>query len=78
MIEQYPDQEFLLADGFDAAILGVDVKTKRVIYSRDKCIEILQEDGMDREEAEEYFDFNVSDAYVGEQTPIFLESIGEL
>lgn len=75
---QYPDSELLLADGFDDAIIGVDAKSLRVIYSVDKCIEILQGDGMSEEEAQEYFDFKVVDAYVGEQTPIFLESIGEL
>jgi hypothetical protein len=28
---------------------------------------------MTHEEAEEYFSFNVEGAYVGEQTPVFLE-----
>jgi hypothetical protein len=30
-------------------------------------------DEMDHEVAEEYFQFNVEGAWVGEQTPIFLE-----
>jgi hypothetical protein len=34
----------------------------------------MDRDGMDDIEAIEYFDFNVSGAWVGENTPIFLES----
>jgi hypothetical protein len=69
--EAYPDESFLKADGFDEAIIGVDEKTLRLIYSVSKCIDILIAQGMDSEEAIEYFDFNVSGAYMGEQTPIW-------
>lgn len=62
--------EFLFADGFDDAIIGIDLNSMRVIYSVSKCIEILQVD-MNEEDAAEYFDFNVLNAYVGEQTPIW-------
>ena len=42
-------------------------------YDRDKCIEILvKRDEMTYEEAVEFFEFNVSGAWVGENTPIFL------
>ena len=69
------DDEFLLeqllfADGFDDAIIGVDLHSMRIIYSVSRCIEILQVD-MNEEDAAEYFDFNVLNAYVGEQTPIW-------
>ena len=58
-----------------------------VAYDRDKCIEILAkdmaEDSDDPSEtaitdeeayadAEEYFEFNVAGAYVGENTPVFV------
>jgi uncharacterized beta-barrel protein YwiB (DUF1934 family) len=43
-----------------------------VIYDREKCIEILMADGTDRDEAEEYFEFNTSGAWVGNATPGFL------
>lgn len=76
--EQYPDEEFLQADGFDEALLGVFYDkvngVYKLVYSRDKCIEILMvRDGMTDEEANEYFDYNVEGAYVGEQTPIWVE-----
>jgi hypothetical protein len=70
LIERYPDETFLLADGFDGAIIGVDEKTWRVIYSVSKCIEILGKD-MPYDDAFEYFEFNTAGAYVGEQTPIW-------
>ena len=70
--EQYADEIFLKADGFDEAIIGVDETTMRLIYSVSKCLEILMKD-MSRGDAVEYFDFNVSSAYVGEKTPIWCQ-----
>jgi len=34
---------------------------------------LVARDGMSMEEAEEYFEYNVQGAYVGEDTPIFME-----
>ena len=59
------------ADGFDEAIIGVDEKDMRLIYSVSKCIDILKKDGMNYDEAIEFFDFNISGSYVGEKTPIW-------
>lgn len=68
------DGAILLADGFDEALLGfVEVAGRSMValYDRNKCIEILMSDGMDDEVAQEYFEFNVIGAYVGEYTPAF-------
>ena len=35
------NSEFLIADGFDDAIIGVDESSHRVIYDVDKCVDIL-------------------------------------
>lgn len=70
LLNNYPDDTFLLADGFDDAIIGLDEKEMRLIYSVSKCIDILSVD-MSHEEAVEYFEFNVSGAYMGEKTPIW-------
>ena len=70
IVEWFPEDEFLIADGFNEAIIGVDSNTMRLIYSVSKCIDILSKD-MDEEEAVEYFDFNVRGSYVGERTPIW-------
>lgn len=73
----YEDETVKTADGFDDAFVTITRpwQTQRIpvaVYSREKCIDILIEGGCDREEAEEYFEFNVSGAYVGPQTPIFI------
>lgn len=62
----------LIADGFDSAIIGTTTKDLAV-YSISKIIEILIErDGMDEEEAVDYFYYNIDGAYMGEETPIFV------
>jgi len=68
----------LLADGFEDAYIGVVYIFNKVlsVYDMDLCLDILvKRDGMTREEAQEYFDFNVLGADVGEDTPAFFESI---
>ena len=70
LIEKYPDDDFLIADGFDEAIIGMDETEMRIIYSVKKCIKKLEEE-MEIDEAMEYFTFNVSEAYMGEKTPIW-------
>jgi hypothetical protein len=72
IIEQLEQQEetSIFYDGFDDAIIGVELNTFRIIYSTTKCIEILCKD-MSEDDAREYFDFNVVGGYVGEKTPIF-------
>ncbi|MFW6246626.1 MAG: hypothetical protein ACOC22_00420 [bacterium] len=73
-IEQYPDEEFLSADGFEDAIIGIS--GNKLVYSNQKCIEILMiRDGMSLDEAVEYFTFNVEGAYMGEKTPIWVEDM---
>ena len=71
------DESVLLADGFEIAFIGIGRQFGNPIsvYDREKCIQILEEQGMSRDEAEEYFSFNTEGAWVGEQTPIFLERI---
>jgi hypothetical protein len=73
----------LLLRGYESACVGVWVKEDCqgellpvAVYDIDKLIEILmQRDGMTREDANEYIDFNIAAAYVGERTPIFIEPI---
>jgi hypothetical protein len=71
IIEYYGDEEFLKADGFDDAIIGVEIPSMRLIYSVKRCLEILIDEGMTYEDAIEHFDFNIGGAYVGEKTPIW-------
>ena len=65
-------------DGFDEAILGPAVlwtpaRAQVLVYDAEKIREILMaRDGMDAEEAREYIEFNIEDAYVGENTPVLV------
>ena len=71
--EQYP--ELLIADGFDKAIIGLSTSINKmsVAYETNKCIKILMSrDKISREEAIEYFEYNVAGAYVGDNTPTFI------
>lgn len=70
LVEAYPDDEMLFADGFDGAILGYDKRSGRVIYSIAECINILCVD-MDEEDAMDHFYYNVEGGWVGEKTPIW-------
>lgn len=70
IIEHYVEEEFLKADGFDDAIIGVDEKEMRLIYSVSKSLKILEKD-MSPLDALEHFTYNVSGSYVGVKTPIW-------
>jgi len=75
--DNYPDDEILLADGFDRAFLGIGRVFNGpsiAVYDKSMVITILRESGMKLDEAYEYFDFNVAGAYVGEKTPMFVET----
>ena len=73
---------FLSEPEFDQAIVGVADRigmSTVVVYDTSKIIDILCErDGMDREEATEFYEFNILGAYVGEQTPMFISLIDDL
>ena len=71
IVEAWPEETFLKADGFDDAIIGVDSQTMRLIYSRSQMVDILVNQGMEEDEAIEYLEFNTYGAYMGEQTPIY-------
>jgi hypothetical protein len=78
--EQLKDEnpDALFADGFDDAIIGIARRfggMALVAYDRDLCVKVLMDrDGMSQEEANEFFDFNVIGSWVGEGTPIFLDT----
>jgi len=77
ILEWFPEEEILKADGFDEAIIGIDDTSMRLIYSVNKCIIILvsevlvSEEDLTEEEALEHFHYNVKGSYVGEKTPIW-------
>jgi hypothetical protein len=74
IMQSNPDA--LFADGFDDAILGIAERCGEylVAYDINKCITNLIGQGMTHDEAVDYFEFNVAGAYVGEGTPIFVDT----
>lgn len=75
IIEAYgesADDGILFADGLDDAIIGICPESLRVVYSRTAVINVLM-DHMGVEEAIEYAEYNTFNAYVGEQTPIWVD-----
>jgi hypothetical protein len=77
LVDQNGGEELMFLDDekFDKAIVGLCDRFGEptvVIYDRDKVIEALKEDGMDYEEALEYFEFNIAGAWMGSLTPAFL------
>ena len=71
----------LTADGLDDAVLGIGYRCSKeplLVYSVDKVIEILvRRDGMTPDEAREFFEFNIGGAWMGEGTPIWLETFNK-
>jgi len=72
--ENFPDEEILIPDGFEEAFVGIATQFNKpiAIFNRQKCLEILCRD-MLYEDAIEYFSYNVEGAFVGENTPAFLD-----
>jgi hypothetical protein len=63
-------------DGLDEAIVGITEEFgtgRRILYSKDKILDILMKrDLMTYSEAEEFYDYNILGLYAGEQNPVFL------
>ena len=75
LAEEYPD--LMRMDGFDDAILGVveRIGLQTVCYDLNKVISMLMEQGMDEQDAWDWYQFNMVGAWVGEATPVFLERL---
>ena len=78
LLESLTENECLLADGFENALIGISGGSNPVaIYDIDKCLKILEDQFKNDSddpyaEAVEYFEFNVMGSYVGEKTPIYI------
>jgi hypothetical protein len=76
-MDNYPDEEIITVDGYDAAFIGVGQSYNRTVacYDFDKLIEILMKDTeypLSYKAAVEYFDFNLVGMHIGENAPIFI------
>jgi hypothetical protein len=68
--------EALTADGYDDCIIGIGERCGQsdiFVYDSDKIInKLVKRDGMDYEEALEFYSYNIAGAWMGEGTPIFV------
>lgn len=66
----------LLADGFETCLVGLGRRCGQptlAVYDYQAGVQLLiLRDGMTHEEAEEYLEFNVVGAWMGEHTPLWL------
>ena len=62
-------------DGYDKAILGL-TDNGQIVYSKEKMVKILMkcDKDMSEEDAWEFLDFNTFNSYIGEQTPIYINT----
>ena len=75
IIENYGEDDFLIADGLNEAVIGLDVSNMRLVYSKMKCMKIRMFEGLSQEDALEDLEFNTWSAYVGEFTPIWCDDL---
>jgi hypothetical protein len=68
-------------DGFDSAIIGTasvwngNERVDVLVYDVEKMVEtLIDRDGMSSEDAIEYIDFNIENAYIGKDTPVIVWS----
>lgn len=71
--DEFPEESFLIADGFDDCIVGIEPKSMRIVYNIDKMIESLMKQDLSYHDAIEYLEFNTFCAYVGDKTPIYIK-----
>ncbi len=77
LAEHFGD-DLLFADNFDNAIIGVSMGissgTKVVYNAEEMARTLVVSEGITEQEAWEYLEFNTFNAYVGENTPIFVST----
>lgn len=72
ILNAFDDDTFMKIDGHDNAVIGVDLKSMRLIYSVSIIIKNLMNE-MSEQDAVEFFEFNIACAHVGDLTPILCE-----
>lgn len=75
IVTYYEGHTIVTADGYDAAILGVHEPSMRVIYDRDKCIEILMaKKRCDYITALAEFELKNEMRHVGDKMPLYVQT----
>ena len=80
---RFPDLEYLKIDGYDDAILGLDIKGERLVYSTQKIVDQIYhefsiwDEKFTKADAFEYFNFNIFQAYCGPRTPLLVYDVDD-
>lgn len=84
ILDKFDDAEMVILEPrekYDDAIIGVverfGIPGPVICYDREKVLHVNIDDGMDEEEALEFYEFNTLGAWMGEGTPVFLEKLPE-
>jgi len=72
ILKSYPDEEFIKADGFDDAVVGIEVNSLRLVYSIELAVESLMRKNIERDDALEHLYYKVIPEQVGEKSPIWI------
>jgi hypothetical protein len=76
IMNDYAGEELVFANGFDRAILGIEMDSLRIIYSVTKCINILMRSSdLDYKEALDFFDSKIANVDLGPKTPIWCDDL---
>lgn len=70
------NEQALFADGLEEAFVGICQRFGQppvAAYDREKVLDLFVAQGMSEEEAEEFFEFNTIGAWVGVNTPVYLD-----
>jgi hypothetical protein len=73
ILDNYPDQPFVILDGLDKAVIGVDQNAERLVYSINDIVDCFVEQGMEPDDAIEFYEYNTARAvpYI-ENAPILV------
>jgi flagellar biosynthesis regulator FlbT len=77
ILENFPDEGFIIVDGYDNAVIGVDTNSTpmRLVYSVSEMIQCLIDEGMTEDDAIDHYEYNTvrSLPYV-ENAPILVNT----
>ena len=62
ILDNFPDEQFVILDGLDNAVIGVDQNAERLVYSINNIVDCFVEQGMEPDEAIEYYEYNTARA----------------
>lgn len=74
MVLETAADESVTIDGFDDCIVTVveSINGRHIVYNQEMVInKLVSRDGMSREDAVEFYYYNIVGAYVGEMMPMF-------